>query len=184
MTADVHAWSSARRTRAGKRDGGNSFGGSIVTSNTDTARAASHPCTNSAPVSLVKTLPICPLQTKLGLFDHVLLGHYNDVIMSTMASQITSLAIVYSAVFFYSGADQRKHQSSASLAFVRGIHRGPVNSLHKRPVTRKMLTFDDVIMKFAIWWIGQKRKLANFGIAFYWSLFHGVWLMRRRHRFK
>ena len=47
--------------------------------------------------------------------------HYTDVIMSTMASQITSLTIVYSTV--YSGADQRKHQSSASLAFVRGIHR-------------------------------------------------------------
>ena len=47
--------------------------------------------------------------------------HYNDVIMSTMASKITSLAIVYSTV--HSDADQRKHQSSASLAFVWGIHR-------------------------------------------------------------
>ena len=46
----------------------------------------------------------------------------------------------------YLGADQIKHQSSASLAFVRGIHRGPVNSLHKWPVTRKMFSFDDVIM--------------------------------------
>ena len=61
--------------------------------------------------------------------------HYNDVIMSAMASQITSLTIVYSSV--YSVADQRKHQSSASLAFVRGIHRWPVNSPHKGPVTRK-----------------------------------------------
>ena len=64
--------------------------------------------------------------------------------MDTMASQITSLTIVYSTV--YSDADQRKHQSSASLAFVRGIHRGPVNSPHKWPVTRKMFPFDDVIM--------------------------------------
>ena len=63
-------------------------------------------------------------------------AHYNDVIMSTMASQITSLTIVYSTV--YSGVDQRKHQSSASLALVRGIHQWPVNSLHKGPVTRKM----------------------------------------------
>ena len=55
--------------------------------------------------------------------------HYNDVIMGAMASQITSRTIVYSTV--YSEADQRKHQSSASLAFVRGIHRGPVNSPHK-----------------------------------------------------
>ena len=71
--------------------------------------------------------------------------HYTDVIMSAMASQITSLTILYSTV--YSGADQRKHQSSASLAFVRGIHRWPVNSPHKRLVTRKMFPFDDVIMK-------------------------------------
>ena len=46
-----------------------------------------------------------------------------------------------------SGADQRKHQSSASLAFVRGIHRWQVNSPHKWPVTRKMFPFDDVIMR-------------------------------------
>ena len=42
--------------------------------------------------------------------------------------------------------NQRKHQSSASLAFVREIHRGPVNFPHKWPVTRKMFPFDDVIM--------------------------------------
>ena len=47
--------------------------------------------------------------------------HYADVIMATMASQITSLTVVYSSV--YSDAEQRKHQSSASLAFVWGIHR-------------------------------------------------------------
>ena len=64
--------------------------------------------------------------------------------MGAIASQITSLTIVYSIV--YSDADQRKHQSSASLAFVRGSHRGPVNSPHKWPVTRKMFPFDDVIM--------------------------------------
>ena len=61
-----------------------------------------------------------------------------------MASQITSLTIVYSTV--YSGADQRKHQSSALLAFVREIHQWPVNSPHKGPVTQKMFPFDDVIM--------------------------------------
>ena len=65
----------------------------------------------------------------------------SDVIMTDMTSQITSLMVVYSSV--YSGANQRKHQSSASLAFVRGIHRWPV---HKGPVTRKMSPFDDVIM--------------------------------------
>ena len=64
--------------------------------------------------------------------------------MGAMASQITSLTIVYSIV--YSGADQTEHQRSASLAFVRGIHRRPVNSPHKGPVTLKMFPFDDVIM--------------------------------------
>ena len=70
--------------------------------------------------------------------------YYDDAIMGKMAPQITSLTIVYSTV--YSDADQRKHQSSVSLAFVRGIHRGPVNSPHKWPATRKMSLFDDVIM--------------------------------------
>ena len=55
-------------------------------------------------------------------------SHYNDVIMDAIASQITSLAIVYSTV--YSDADQRKHQRSASLAFVRGIHRWPMKFLY------------------------------------------------------
>ena len=69
------------------------------------------------------------------------------VIMGVLASQITSLTIVYSNV--YSGADQRKHQSSASLAFVRGIHRRPVNSPYKWSAMRKMFPFDDVIMTTA-----------------------------------
>ena len=63
-----------------------------------------------------------------------------------MASQITSLTIVYPAV--YSGADQGKHQSSASLAFVRGIHRWPVNSPQKWSVTWKVFPFHDVINLF------------------------------------
>ena len=70
--------------------------------------------------------------------------HYDDVIMTMLASQITSLPVVCSIV--YSDVNQRKHQSSASLAFVREIHRGPVNFPHKWPVTRKMFPFDDVIM--------------------------------------
>ena len=70
--------------------------------------------------------------------------HYDDFMMGPMASQITSLLIVYSTV--YSGADQSKHQSSASLAFVWRIHQGQVNSPHKWPVTRKMFPFDDIIM--------------------------------------
>ena len=75
--------------------------------------------------------------------------HYNDVIMTVIACQITSLPSVYSTV--YSDADQRKHQSSTSLASVWGIHQGPVNSHHKWPVTREMFPFDDVIMHCADW---------------------------------
>ena len=71
---------------------------------------------------------------------HVSVCHYNDVIMGTIASQITSLTIVYSTI--YSDADQKKHQSSTSLAFMWGIHRGPVNSPHKWPVMQKRF----------IWW--------------------------------
>ena len=70
--------------------------------------------------------------------------HYSDVIMGTIASQITSLTIVYSTV--YSDADQREYQSSESLAFMRGVHRRPVNFPHKWPVTWKMFPFDDVFM--------------------------------------
>ena len=77
-------------------------------------------------------------------FAYNVIWHDSGVIMGAIASQITSLTIVYSSV--YSGADQRKHQSCASLAFVRGIHRSPVNSPHKWTVTRKMFPFDDVMM--------------------------------------
>ena len=74
--------------------------------------------------------------------------HYNDVIMGVVASQITSLTIFYSTsdCLLNTGADQRKHQSSAPLAFARGIYRRLVNSPHKWPVTRKMFLFDDIIM--------------------------------------
>ena len=64
--------------------------------------------------------------------------------MNAMASPITSLTIVYSTI--YPGADQRKHQSPASLAFVRGIHWWPVKSPHKGPVRQEMFPFYDVIM--------------------------------------
>ena len=70
--------------------------------------------------------------------------HHSDVIMSMMAFQITGVSIVCSTVC--SGAGHKIHQSSASLAFVRGIHRSLVDSPHKGTVTRKMFPFDDVIM--------------------------------------
>ena len=92
-----------------------------------------------APVTIVETYLWNRTAT-----NHNKTHHYGDVTMSAMASQITSLAIIYWTVF--SGPDQTKHQSSVPLAFVRGIHRWPVNSPHKGPVTRKMFPFDDVIM--------------------------------------
>ena len=67
--------------------------------------------------------------------------------MRAMASQVPSVSIAHSNVCF--GTAQRKHPSSASLAFVRGIHRLPLNSLHKGSVTRKRFPFDDVIMAWS-----------------------------------
>ena len=96
-------------------------------------------------LSFVKGIPI---QVRWYLFieSAFFCSHYSDVIIGAIASQITSPTIVYSTV--YSDTDQRKHQSSASLAFVWGIHWGPANSPHKWPVTLKMFPFDDVIMTY------------------------------------
>ena len=76
--------------------------------------------------------------------DRAKILYYRDVIMGAMASQITGLTIVYLTVYW--SADQRKHQSSASLGSVMGIHRWPVNSSFKGPITRKLFPFNDVIM--------------------------------------
>ena len=75
-------------------------------------------------------------------WDMTVCVHYIHVIMSAMACQIAGIG--YSTAC--SGADQRKHKKSASLTFVWRIHRWPLNSSHKGPVTRKMFAFDDVIM--------------------------------------
>ena len=92
--------------------------------------------------------------------------HYCAVIMGAMTSQITSLTIVYSTIHW--GAYQRKYQSSASLASVRGIHRWPVNSPHKWPVTRKMFPFDDVIMDVIPKWQWRPVKSQlSFGLSWY-----------------
>ena len=94
-------------------------------------------------------LPWCrwsnPGQYGCKVFENpITAGQYNGVIMSVMAFQINSVSTVCSTVG--TGPDQRKLQSFASLAFVRGIHRWPVNSPYERPVKRKMFPFDDVIM--------------------------------------
>ena len=103
-------------------------------------------CTNCKILKITISLEIhIKVGFKLDITpDEIELNHYSDVITSVMASRITSVSIVYSSVC--SGADQRKHHSSASLAFMRGIHRWPANSPHKGPITRKMFPFDDVIM--------------------------------------
>ena len=108
---------------------------------------------------------------------HCYMNHYNNVIMSALASQITSLTIVYSTI--YSGANQRRHQSPASLAFVRRIHRWPVNSPHKGPVTRTMFLFDDVITvtltlyasAMTIWYVIDKIRLVR-GALFIYYVYH------------
>ena len=91
--------------------------------------------------------------------------------MGAMASQISNITIVYWTI--YSGADQRKYQSSTSLAFVRGIHRWPVNSPHKGPVAWKMFPFDDVIMATGGWihqWsmLSFKKGQSCHGVSMSW----------------
>ena len=78
--------------------------------------------------------------------------HY---IISAMASQITGVTIAYSTVC--SGVDQRKHQSSTSLPFVRVIHRRHVNSSHKGPVTQEM---------FPVQWWRQHEYVENIFVYF------------------
>ena len=91
--------------------------------------------------------------------------------MSAMTSQITCISIVC--------ADQRKHQTSSSLAFVRGIHRWPVESPHKGPVARTMFPFNDVIMEIRV--PGPGDEIYNFQI-FKWIV--ATWLTNRTPTYK
>ena len=86
-------------------------------------------------------LALCPL-----IFPHryEYIQWCFTVTMSAMASQLTRISSVCSTVC--SGPDQGKHQSSASLAFLRVVHRWPVDFPQTGPVTQKMFPFDDVIM--------------------------------------
>ena len=102
-----------------------------------------------------------PLESRIGRFELFMncgasftctllsLFHYSDIIMSVIASEITRISMVYSTVG--SGADQRKHEISASLAFVRGIHRWPI--------TRKLLT--SPYAKFICQWMIQMLGIYN-----------------------
>ena len=100
--------------------------------------------------------------------------YYSDIIMSAMTYQITDVSIVFSTVG--SGADQGKHRRSASLAFVWGIHRLPVNSPHKGPVTWKMFLFDDAIMT---WHISNKPEVSFNTNHLRWESFFKKWHMWR-----
>ena len=84
------------------------------------------------------------MHSGIRLIFPMICGWTSDVIMDAMASQITGVSIVCSTVCW--GADNRKHQSSVSLALVGGTHRWPADSPHKGSVTRKMFPFDDAIM--------------------------------------
>ena len=99
-------------------------------------------------------------------------SHSNDVIMNAIASQIICISVVCSTVC--SGADEIKHQSSASVPFVRGIPQWPVDSPHKGPVTRKMFPIDDVVMVNAQFWLVTRHQLMvcwHFVITSYRSLY-------------
>ena len=103
-------------------------------------------------------------------------NHYSDIIMSIMASQIISPTIVYSIV--YSGADQRKHQSSTSLAIVRVIHWWPVNYPHEGSVMWKMFPFDDIIMIFLRLPSDESPRMSLM-ICQHW---YRKWLIAMRHK--
>ena len=87
---------------------------------------------------------LAPIRRRVSLWTN---DHYNDVIMGAVASQNTSLTMVYSSVY----SRRRSKKTFASLAFVWGIHRWPVNSLRKGPVRQKMFPFDNVIIELLCW---------------------------------
>ena len=109
---------------------------------------------------------------------------------NTMASQITGILTVCSILC--SGAHQRKCQSSASLAFVRGIHQSPADSPHKGPVMQELFPVDDVIMPTLKYW-GLNNLIdilkciliyENFCFKFHRNLLLGVKLLIIQHRFR
>ena len=102
------------------------------------------------------------------VIGYMVFMYYSDTIMSAMASKITGVSIAYSTVC--SCTDQAKHQSSAPVAFVRGIHRWPVNSPHKWSVTRKMFPFEYVIMCLFVLRLQVFTISLSWGNAFYHAL--------------
>ena len=104
----------------------------------------------------------------------IIRGHYSDVIMGgrDSISDHQPHDCLLKCLF---RRRSKKTSKLASLAFVQGIHRGPVNSPHKWPVTRKMFPFDDVIMVY--WWLGIIRfghsyDISRLRIFELWIKFH------------
>ena len=100
-------------------------------------------------------------------------NHYSDVILIAVVFQIIGVSIVCSSVC----SDQRKHQSSASLVFVRGKHRWPLDSRHKRPVLRKMFPFDDVIVYTRFVFLFLWTMMISDTLIFIWAwygIFHSL----------
>ena len=97
--------------------------------------------------------------------------HYSDVIMGTKASQITAVSIV-SQPFVEAQIKENIKALRASVALARGIHRWPVNSTPKGPVTRKMFQFDSVIMGWEYWrpWLISHWQLyLHVFLKLYWD---------------
>ena len=88
----------------------------------------------------IKEIYLCLIDWNMESHSKIHWNHCNNVI-SAVASKITGVSIVCKTVS--TGSDERKHQSSASMAFLRGIHRWPVKSPHKKPLTRKMFPFEE-----------------------------------------
>ena len=99
----------------------------------------------------------CAMQKKCSISGRSF--HNNDAIISAMASQITSLTIVYSIVYSFMRRSKKTSKLCVSGRCVTGIHRWPVNSPHKGPVTWKMFPFDDDIMS---WWRHNMETISAF----------------------
>ena len=114
-----------------------------------------------------ETSPYCHCLNDIPQFDRarnfgfqtILMHHYYDVIMGAIASQITSLAVVYSTV--YSAQIKENIKAPRHWPLCGEFYRRPVNSPHKWPVTRKMFPFDDFIMWVFCGYCHQRRKCTN-----------------------
>ena len=131
--------------------------------------------------SIYKSVCICDCVVIVAWYTDyfIILVHYADVIMTKMASQITSLTIVYSTV--YSDADQIKHQSSASLAFVWGIHRDrwiPRTKGQLRGKCFHLMTssWDDNVLSHVLcfngsWWFNRNQTKHNNPVCMFCGLY-------------